>query len=93
MSCGGTLFPYMADFVPPGILTYLGIIRWILGALIVKFSLTLLDHFGALTIFIATGTYSFLAAFLYAAYGYETIGKSDLEIHNGFKNKTFFGSK
>ena len=93
MSSGGTMFPYMSDFVPPALLTYLGIIRWTIGALIVKFSLNLLESVGTLSVFLFTGIYSFVAAFLFAAYGYETNNKSDLEIHNGFKYKRFFSTK
>ena len=52
-------------------------IKWILGSLIVWFSLDIFDAVGPLGIFMFTSAYSFLAAFLFIALGVETVGKSD----------------
>ena len=77
MSTGGSMFPYLSDFVPTQLLSLLGLIKWIIGSLIVRFSLDIFDAVGPLGIFMFTSAYSFLAAIIFISLGVETVGKSD----------------
>ena len=88
-SCGGLIYPYITDFMPPVGIPIVALSQWILALIIVKFSVPAIKFFGEFAIFLFFSISAFLSAFVIWGFGIETTDKTPEEVYNLFKNKKF----
>ena len=89
ISCGGLLYPYVADFVPPVGIPLTGLIQWLLAIFVVKFSVPVIRFFGELVVFLFFGIAAFFCAFVIWGIGVETSDRTPDQIFQDFKKKKF----
>lgn len=84
MSLGGSMFPYLADAVPPVGLSYASSCVWFLNCVNAKFGLIITNYFGIFNLFFIFTMLTALSALVLSLFSVETQNKSLKEIQNDF---------
>lgn len=89
ISLGGIIYSYLVDIVPAIGIGIASFIQWIIGMLVGKYALNIIDAVGIYAVFVFFMSMSLIGCVLIAGYGVETKGKEDHEIKDAFLKKRF----
>lgn len=84
MGLGGSMFPYLADAVPPIGISYASSFVWLLNCLNAKFGLVITNYFGIFNLFFIFTMLTSLSAMVLSLFSVETQNKSLKEIQQDF---------
>ena len=88
-SIGGSLYPYLAEILPPNGISYAAVVQWVLAIFIGKYAIVVIQGVGIFFVFFGFMGISFLGGVVVAGFGVETEGKQDSQVQRGFIEKGF----
>ena len=88
-SIGGSLYPYLAEILPPIGIAFSSIIQWLLAIIIGKYAIVIIQNLGIFFVFFGFMVISLVGAIFVAGYGVHTKGRHDFQIQKDFMEKKF----
>jgi MFS family permease len=89
MGLGGSMFPYLADAVPPLGISYASSFVWFLNCVNAKFGLTITNYFGIFNLFFIFMMLTSFSAMVLSLFSVETQNKTPKEIQQDFLKLKF----
>ena len=89
VSLGASLYPYLAEILPPVGISCAAGVQWVIALFIGKYAIVVIQWVGVFRVFFAFMGISFFGGVVVAGFGVVTEGKRDFEVQSGFMEKEF----